>query len=303
MTSYVLLVDTEGQVLRDLRTDDAPWKSLLTHEADAAIEILRYRPVAAIVVHCGPDTDAMEALLSQVKVLDPSIIRLGLVEEEKLLCDTPSSVQQILATRCRKEDLLGVIESALSVHKKLRANPKLAAFVSQLHHLPTPPALYFSLRDELESPSGSLKGMANLLAKDTALTARLLRIANSGFYARPRHICELHEALSLIGADLVLGIVLAAHLFDRLPIPGLNLDALWKHNFAVAKVAHFIAKSEHNAPYLLHAAHLAGLLHDLGALVLLANVPGHYQSLMRHAQGDEQLLVQMERDELGAGHP
>ena len=306
MRPYVLLVETQGRILSELgpsNTNQLPWESLLVHDTEAALEILRLRRVAVVVVNCGSDLPSMEALFSQIKTFDPAIIRLALAAEKDQLCETPSSVQQILAAQCRKEDILGAIESALQVHEKLQANPNLASFISQLHHLPTPPALYFSLRDELESPNGSLKGIANLLAKDTALTARILRIANSGFYARPRRICELHEAVGLIGIDLVLGIVLAAHLFDRLPIPGLNLDDLWKHNFAVAKIAHHIAKSNHTDPSLLHAAHLAGLLHDLGALVLLANVPGHYQSLMRRAQGDEQSLVQLEREELGAGHP
>ena len=103
--------------------------------------------------------------------------------------------------------------------------------------------------------------------------------------------------------DVVLALVLAAHLFDQLPPPGLNLDAMWVHSIAVATLAKAIAMEEGGNRSKASTSGIAGLLHDLGELIFLANNWESYYAMVRRSNGDEQLLLQMELEQFGVGHP
>ena len=191
----------------------------------------------------------------------------------------------------------------MSVWERTRENPRLAALISDLHTLPTPPALYFDIRDELESPNSSAHSVAQIIARDPAIAAKLLKVANSGFYAPPRTISDLYETISLLGTEMVLAMVLSAHLFDQLPLPGLNLDSLWVHSIAVATLAKKVALEEGGDRATASTCGIAGLLHDLGTLIFLANVPQSYYAMVRRSGGDERVLLELEREQFGVGHP
>jgi putative nucleotidyltransferase with HDIG domain len=106
-----------------------------------------------------------------------------------------------------------------------------------------------------------------------------------------------------MGTDTVTSLVLASHVFDRMPVPGLNLDAMWQHSLMVAALARHIATEEGGDRLKVNTAGVAGLLHDIGQLILLSNVPELYQSMLRQAGGNETALLDMEREQFGVGHP
>jgi len=70
---------------------------------------------------------------------------------------------------------------AQEVSAQLSANPRLAGLISKMEKLPSPPMLYFDLREELESEAGGMAGLARITARNPALVAEVLKIANSGF--------------------------------------------------------------------------------------------------------------------------
>ena len=175
--------------------------------------------------------------------------------------------------------------------------------MSNLHTIPTPPAIYFDIRDELESPTGTVKTVSRIAAKDPAITSKLLKVANSGFYGSPSTITDLEDAITLLGMDLVMALVMSAHLYNQLPIPGLKLDELWKHSIAVAILAKEIASHAKGSPAIISICTISGLLHDLGQLIFLANMPDTYHSMIRNARGNETRLLELELKEFGIGHP
>nr|MDJ0808423.1 HDOD domain-containing protein [Gammaproteobacteria bacterium] len=219
------------------------------------------------------------------------------------MADSLAYAHDCIAAHCTSSQIEVLIARGLLVWGRARKNPRLAQLMSNLHTIPTPPALYFDIRDELESPSGSARSVAEIIAKDPAITAKLLKVANSGFYASPRSIADLYEAVTLLGMELVLALVLTAHLYDQLPIPGLNLDALWKHSLAVASLAKEIAIEDGGERQTVSTSAISGLLHDIGELVFLANIPDPYYSMVRRCGGDEKMLLQMELEQFGVGHP
>jgi len=88
-----------------------------------------------------------------------------------------------------------------------------------------------------------------------------------------------------------------------MPVPGLNLDAMWQHSLMVAALARHIATEEGGDRLTVNTAGVAGLLHDIGQLTLLTNAPELYQSMLRQAGGNENVLLELEREQFGTGHP
>lgn len=118
----------------------------------------------------------------------------------------------------------------------------------------------------------------------------------------PRTITDINEAVVYLGTDTITSLVLAAHMFDRMPMPGINLDAMWQHSLMVAALARHIAGEQGGDRLTVNTAGVAGLLHDIGQLTLLSNVPERYQSMLQQAGGDEGLLLELEHGEFGVGH-
>jgi putative nucleotidyltransferase with HDIG domain len=304
-----MFVETQGQVLNPLKASllgtHADWQILFMADAAAALDLISQRKVGIVLANFGMDHAGCEEFFSSLRKMAPEVIRISLLPEQAKdnVAKSLEYAHECIAAHCDMSRMEIVIARSLNVWEKARRNPRLAELMSNLHTIPTPPALYFDIRDELESPRGTAHSVAEIIAKDPAITAKLLKVANSGFYASPRTIADLDDAITLLGMDLVLALVLSAHLYNQLPIPGLNLDELWKHSIAVATLAKEIASHEQGSRAIISRCAISGLLHDLGQLVFLANMPDTYYSLIRDARGNETKLLEMELEEFGIGHP
>lgn len=194
-----------------------------------------------------------------------------------------------------------MLDAAVEVAEQLGQEPRLQRVLNNLNDIPAPPGLYFDLRERIEAASGDSRALAQVAERDPSLTARILKIVNSGMYAVPRTVSNLSEAIAMLGTETVLGLVLATHLYNGLPPPGLRLDVLWDHAQRVSVHARAIATLERK-PEVRDAATVAGLLHDIGVLVLLENDALSYQSLLQTAQGCESTLARLERQTYGMDH-
>ncbi|MBK1720750.1 hypothetical protein CKO23_00595 [Thiocystis violacea] len=281
------------------------WHLVRVAEASAAFQLLAQYSVGVLVASFGTDRAGCEQFFKEAKARDRAVMRMGLISPcvDKSSLKPLDEAHQCYAIDVSAAQLGDAIERALSLRERAQRNPRLRDLLAELNRLPTPPAVYFDIRDALHRPQGSLKSIVPLLSKDPALTAKVLKVANSGYYALPRTIADLQTAITLLGQDTLLAIVLAAHLFDRLPLPGLNLDKLWIHAVAIAVLSKRLAEQEGLAPSVASACGVAGLLHDVGQLILLVNMPTEYYGAIREAAGDEERLLLIERERFGVGHP
>lgn len=308
-TQHILFVETEGDVLlrhiaglRKIRSD---WQIVLVADPDAALELLSQRRFCLVVASFGANLNDCEGFLGDVQKRAPDVIRFALMAEQRQVCAAPpiDFAHQCYAAQCAEADIQVAIQRGIAVWMRSRESSELKSLLSRLRTLPTPPALYFKLREELDAPESDARSVARIIARDPALSARILKVVNSGFYAVPRSVVDIREAITFLGADTVNSLVLATQVFNWMPLAGLNMDGLWKHSLTVAALARQIAAEEGGDQLTVNAAGVAGLLHDLGGLTLLANVPDRYQSLIRRAGGDEAALLGMEREQFGVGHP
>ncbi len=155
----------------------------------------------------------------------------------------------------------------------------------------------------LLSPQCSLSSVAAAIEKDPDFTARLLRLANSGFYGFPHRVATVTEALSLIGILQVHGLVVSTSIVER--FAGVDADFVdmrefWRHSLACGIAARDIAqlrKMRDPDKYFV-----AGLLHDVGRLALLSCAPRITRLVLDRQKVSGSSLLAAEKEVLGYDH-
>lgn len=175
--------------------------------------------------------------------------------------------------------------------------------IRQAPTLGSPPAVYRRLVEVLDDPRSGPHEVAAVIGQDTSLTARLLRIANSAYFAFSKPVDSVHQAVTFIGATHVRDIALATSVtsaFRNVPPDLIHLEDFWRHSIAVGIGARMLAgiRRESNVERFF----VAGMLHDLGRLVLYSSAPDAARAILEHAKDRECLLYEAERELAGFDH-
>ncbi len=169
--------------------------------------------------------------------------------------------------------------------------------VQLLKNLPTLPGMIEQISRAVESKRFSVADIGRLISRDQVLSAKVLKLANSAFFGFSRKVGSLTQALVLLGFDVVKGLILTSSVFDLMKH---RAEALWVHSMGVATAASIIA-SEIEFPEAEEAS-IAGLLHDLGKVVLRAHMPEDNEAIAA-LMADRGLSVrEAEREVLGFDH-
>lgn len=173
--------------------------------------------------------------------------------------------------------------------------------------LPAMPQVLLQLMDLCQADEAGMGELAALISGDAALTDRIMRVANSAAYHRSGRKVDLLQALNVLGADLVKTLVISESVYQTFNgfshAGSADLRSFWKHSLTAAMVARDAAKAIKYAQ--LEEAYLAGLLHDVGRLALLAAAPEMYHFNFHTPDGDnlcavEQRTLQISHAEAGA---
>ncbi len=177
------------------------------------------------------------------------------------------------------------------------------ALVDNVLHLISLPEIYLRLQRTIEDPLHTREQVAGILAHDPALSARVLRIANSSYYGFSRQIESVDEAVGIVGELDLRNLALAVSLvgsMSRLDRSGVDIDRFWLHSLRTAVVARLVARAAGGCnPETLF---LAGMLHDLGILVIYQQNPELSVAIDRQIEALHQLRDQAEREVLGFDH-
>jgi len=137
------------------------------------------------------------------------------------------------------------------------------------------------------------------------MSAKIIQVVNSGLFGVRVPVNSVKQAVSLLGYQNTRLLVLAGgvfSLFDSKGLPPFTADALWHHSLRVSKLAQTIAQAVCANETVIAQAELAGLLHDIGRLVLIADQSAAYKEILNRAKHERQPLCDVERSVLGATH-
>ena len=179
----------------------------------------------------------------------------------------------------------------------------MEALLGAENGLATLPDVYARISDALRSPKSSATHIADLVSKDTALSAIILKLANSAMYGVPGKVDSILRATTLIGgralSTLALG-VSATRLFRGISVKWVNMESFWKHSISVAVIAQILVSRK--SPRAIEQLFAAGMLHDIGRLALFRHAPRTMSRLIADASAEKLPLDFMEREVLGFDH-
>lgn len=166
--------------------------------------------------------------------------------------------------------------------------------------LPTFPAVASRLIEEVARPDATSEEIGRIVALDPALTARTLRLANSDFYGFPRKVGSVELAAVVLGAATIRDLVLTASVARTVGCSGAALEGLLSHSMAAGIAARALA--ERTQYRLTGDAYAAGLLHDVGKVVLRESDPSRFDQAMARCRSKGVASFEAERALFGSDH-
>lgn len=297
----------ESQVLKEeLSSLNAAWTLDFVASGPEALERMKVSGYDAVISDLYvPGMDGVQ-LLNDVGRLYPNTIRfIQAADADKVLVMRGiMGAHQFLPKPCDTATLMMILTRAMALDVWL-TNPNLKGLVGRIRTFPSIPSIYMEVLRELNSPDGSTQRVGEIIAKDLAMTTKVMQVLNSAFYALPRKITDLNEAVGILGFETVKSLVLCIQLFsqyDKVKPIFFSIDRLWKHSNAVARSAREIAMLETGETSVADDAFMAGLLHDIGKLVLVSNFDEQYQRAHTVALSTHTPQYQVEQEIFGVGH-
>lgn len=170
-------------------------------------------------------------------------------------------------------------------------------------HLVSLPEIFLRVNEMIDNPHYSAADIGRVIGQDTGLTARLLKIVNSPFYLFPSKIDTVSRAVTIVGLHELRDLILAtsiARIFAGIPNDIVDMDSFWRHSVGCALVAKGIA-ARRGEPHT-ERFFVAGLLHDVGSLLIYRKVPELAREALLRARHGGETLCKAEQAVIGCDH-
>jgi len=180
----------------------------------------------------------------------------------------------------------------------------IKALIANVDALPALPGVAAQALAVFNNPKATHRDLADIISTDQSLVAGILKLANSAYYGFSRKIATVNDAIVLLGFNTIRSLILASTVKDRFsqPVPGYSLAAgeMWKHSIVCAMTARNIARRVKFASP--EEAFVAGLLHDIGKLILNLHVGQLYREILEQVSTGKVTFNMAEQQFLGADH-
>ena len=284
----ILFVDADRETIQKISkvildaTKD--WECEIVGSAAEGLDRLDSAHFDAVITEVVlPDLDGIE-FLNRTKKRHPEVIRLILSEEtnRNTVLRALEATHQYLLKPCIPMDLLSVLQHAFAIQHAV-PNTRLQKLLGKLTRIPSMPACYQELQAALSSGDATFRDIGRIISKDPGLTARILKMVHSAYFGLPRGVVNIDQAAAFLGTDFIKSLVLTLELFTKYEQAGISrafLDRLFEHSLLVAGLTRALAKEGGLSATEREMAFTAGLLHDVGKLILAENQAEEYQSVM-----------------------
>ena len=212
-----------------------------------------------------------------------------------------AELDQIAATsRDERESSTGACRSE-TVQNKEELKSRI---IQSIQDLPPMPQVVIEIQHAISDPNSDILQLTGIIETDQAVAAKVLKMANSAFYGMSGKISSIHQASVLLGYQTLGEIVTMAGSADILStsMPGYGYDSqeLWKHSLSVAFSAKMIAEIKNKDS--IHEAHTAGLIHDVGKIILDGYILENMDQISVYMVQEEKSFLEAERHIFGFDH-
>lgn len=305
----ILIVDDDTNILnglrRLLRTMSDQWDMTFIDGAQQALIMMELSPFDVVVSDMRmPQIDGAQ-LLSEIQQRYPGTVRVilsGYADQDSVL-RTVGPAHQYVAKPSDATTIVDTIRRTLEL-RRLVEQEGLRKLVAGLCNLPSPSDLYLRLVTELKSARASAASVADIIGHDVAMSAEVLKLTNSSFFALSGKVSTPLQAVRILGFETIKALVMRSSLFRQFSGAAASaplINRINDHSMAIAAVARTIAKAEGMPPIMIEHAFAAGMLSHIGSLVLLDGDTRGYARALSLVDGKRDMAT-AEREVFGASH-
>ncbi|MBN2375609.1 MAG: HDOD domain-containing protein [Sedimentisphaerales bacterium] len=306
----ILFVDDEPKVLagihRSLHSMREQWDMRFADSGEEALKILKKEHFNVIISDMSMPGIGGKRLLEYIRNKHPQTIRIAISGDtsKDVLLRSIGPVHQFLPKPCDIGILKYTIKRTCAIQDSL-VDKKLREVLSELDVLPSLPSSCTDLIQELEDEQVSLHKITEIVRQDMAMSVKILQFVNSAYFGLPHPVYEISRAITLLGFDTLKTFVIAAKIFtyfDQIELEGFSLNRTWDHCLNVGEWAKLIAQQENFDKTTLGNCIIAGMMHDLGKVVLARKLPNEYGRIITLSSRQRIPIFLAEREILGTTH-
>ena len=303
----ILFIHDHPDMMQELKTLSGrmpkDWEIDFISDDREKIANLANDTYTTVVSGINSPSDKTVTLLKKVKEIFPGCVRFVYSRQlpREIVLSSVGDVHQYLTAPCSPDNFLKQVNNSISL-RTLLLNGELQTRIASIEALPSPPDTYNQLITALRSDDVSIQKVADLISKDISITAKLLQMINSACFGLPQRVESTLYAVNLLGLETVRTLVLAAGVFNQFKdphIPGFSIERIYSNSLAVGSSARLIAHAFGLDKRLTEDALTAGILHDIGKLIMLSQFQGELKTAVQLASDRNVPLYQAEKEVLG----
>ena len=181
----------------------------------------------------------------------------------------------------------------------------ITGLIKKTTDLPTLPEVAIQLNQEWKKNSLTAKSLGKLISRDPSLSSKVLRLTNSAYYGLPGRVDTLDRAVTIIGFNAIISLALTAsvfRVFESSTAKSIKLKGLWLHSLGCAICAKTIAAFANHPKLISEKAFLAGIIHDIGHIVIAHAMPEALQEVKALMKDSDINLIDAENEVMGFNH-
>ena len=282
------------------------WEMEFVMNGETALAVMAQTPYDVIISDMRMPGMSGAELMKEVMRLYPQTIRFILsgYAGKELILQCAGTTHQYFSKPCDIEILKSALVQAIKLNQAIHDSP-LQELINQIAQLPSLFRIYVELNDLLKRSDASPASIGKVIERDISMTAGILKLVNSAFFGLGHSIDTPGEAATYLGKETIKSLVLSLFVFSEFNTPmvaGFSMESLWGHSLKVAMIAKKIAGTVLDDTKLVEESFTAGMLHDVGRLILLSKLTEQYAKVIERARENSTNLLVAEQLEFSVTH-
>lgn len=305
-TKKILFVDDEIQILKSLNRlfMDTEYEVFTVESGKDALDLLATEKIDMIITDMRmPEMDGCQ-LLEKVKELYPNSLRIilsGYSDKHTILEALQKNIAKLYILKPWENNKLILLIDQLFETENILRDSKLLGLINRVDELPTLKSSYLQIMDLIDKDVDLAK-ISSAIERDHSVATKILHIINSAFYEVKTG--SVKHAITYLGLSTVRNILLATSIIDSFNMNGMygkRLEMLWNHSFICSKIVTVIYEKL-LLKKLAENETSAGLLHNIGIVLLLKLYPEKYIEIFHKGEKEKTDLLQLEQEFFNVTH-
>lgn len=307
----VVMLDAECRYANwagDIAASDFVWDFVRFDSRESLLLHLEEHICDAVIIPCSMRAQVDIELMAKIANVQPTLVRVFIGAEYWNAAQKSNAADvahRIYPSSVNIEGMGESLEYQIKLLKLLNRN-SLQAYVGAVGCLPSPPSIYRQLTAAINSDRADLGEISEIVEQDPALVAQIMKQVNSAFFGFERTIVNVNEAISMLGVRNLRSLALSSQLNDQFKSPddwqAFSFEKLHARSLIIARLAQSICRRAGASKVMQDQAFLAGLLHDLGVLIMASNNPEQYKKLLNYAVKKKKPIYLVEKAAFGFFH-